>query len=175
MGEHVSRYVCSWFLPSSCCPDNLPSAGNQDQNRNRNRPEKMMNEKDTVTNVGNKTGVACDIPSHSYQFSFAPNPNWSNVYAPGHEIQKYLQDVAERFGATRFIKLSHQVEECVWDDREKKWHIKVKNLLTGEVFTDSAHVLITARGQLSEPRWPDIEGIEKFEGKKMHSGAWDKR
>lgn len=119
-------------------------------------------------------GVTCDIPSHSYQFSFAPNPNWSNLYAPGAEIQKYLQDVAERFGATRFIKLSHQVEECVWDDGEKKWQIKVKNLVTGEIFTDSAHVLITARGQLSEPRWPDIEGINKFEGKKIHSGAWDK-
>ncbi|KAK3395648.1 hypothetical protein B0T20DRAFT_509394 [Sordaria brevicollis] len=124
--------------------------------------------------VNTYPGVACDIPSHSYQFSFAPNPNWSNLYAPGAEIQKYLQDVAERFGATRFIKLSHQVQECVWDDGEKKWQIKVKNLVTGEVFTDSAHVLITARGQLSEPRWPDIEGIDKFEGKKMHSGAWDK-
>ncbi|KAK1777332.1 hypothetical protein QBC45DRAFT_417018 [Copromyces sp. CBS 386.78] len=124
--------------------------------------------------VNTYPGVACDIPSHSYQFSFAPNPSWSNLYAPGHEIQKYLQDVAERFGATRFIKLSHQVEECVWDGEEKKWQIKVRNLVTGEVFTDSAHVLITARGQLSEPRWPDIPGIDKFEGKKMHSGAWDK-
>ncbi|KAH7627614.1 hypothetical protein B0T09DRAFT_347398 [Sordaria sp. MPI-SDFR-AT-0083] len=124
--------------------------------------------------VNTYPGIACDIPSHSYQFSFAPNPNWSNLYAPGHEIQKYLQDVAKRFGATRFIKLSHQVEECVWHDGEKKWHIKVKNLLTGEIFTDSAHVLITARDQLSEPRWPDIAGIDKFEGKKMHSGAWDK-
>ncbi|EGO53467.1 hypothetical protein NEUTE1DRAFT_92775 [Neurospora tetrasperma FGSC 2508] len=50
----------------------------------------------------------------------------------------------------------------------------VMNLLTGEVFTDSANVLITARDQLSEPRWPDILGIDQFKGKKMHSGAWDK-
>lgn len=49
------------------------------------------------------------------------------------------------------------------------------NLVTGEVFTDSANVLITARGQLSEPRWPDTLGIDQFKGKKMHSGAWDKR
>ncbi|EAA34659.3 FAD/NAD(P)-binding domain-containing protein [Neurospora crassa] len=124
--------------------------------------------------VNTYPGVACDIPSHSYQFSFAPNPNWSNLYAPGHEIQKYLQDVAEKFGATRFIKLSHKVEECVWDDGQKKWQFKVMNLVTGEVFTDSANVLITARGQLSEPRWPDILGIDQFKGKKMHSGAWDK-
>ncbi|KAK3495630.1 hypothetical protein B0T13DRAFT_489304 [Neurospora crassa] len=124
--------------------------------------------------VGGTWSVACDIPSHSYQFSFAPNPNWTNLDAPGHEIQKYLQEVAEKFGATRFIKLSHKVEECVWEDGQKKWQLKVMNLVTGEVFTDSANVLITARGQLSEPRWPDVMGIDQFKGKKMHSGAWDK-
>jgi cation diffusion facilitator CzcD-associated flavoprotein CzcO len=66
-------------------------------------------------------GVACDIPSHSYQYSFAPNPNWSNLYAPGSEIQQYLLDVAERYGATRFIKTRHRVEHCEWDDVQKKW------------------------------------------------------
>ena len=59
--------------------------------------------------------------AHSYQYSFAPNPNWSDLYAPGSEIQQYLQDVAERFGATRFIKTRHNVEHCEWDDVQKKW------------------------------------------------------
>ncbi|KAL2024166.1 hypothetical protein VTK56DRAFT_9322 [Thermocarpiscus australiensis] len=118
-------------------------------------------------------GVACDIPSHSYQYSFAPNPNWSNVYAPGNEIQQYLQGVAERFGATRFIKTSHRVEHCAWDAAQKKWKIQVQNLSTGETFEDVANVLITARGQLNEISWPDIPGLDKFQGKMMHSGAWD--
>ncbi|KAL2199534.1 hypothetical protein P885DRAFT_30388 [Corynascus similis CBS 632.67] len=118
-------------------------------------------------------GVACDIPSHSYQYSFAPNPNWSNLYAPGSEIQQYLQDVAERFGATRFIKTCHQVEHCAWDDVEKKWKIKVTNLSTGETFQDAANVLITARGQLNDISWPNIPGLGTFQGKVMHSGEWD--
>jgi hypothetical protein len=59
--------------------------------------------------------------AHSYQYSFAPNPHWSNLYAPGSEIQQYLESVAVRFGATRFIKTSHMVEGCTWDDAEKKW------------------------------------------------------
>ncbi|KAK4240674.1 hypothetical protein C8A03DRAFT_31164 [Achaetomium macrosporum] len=118
-------------------------------------------------------GVACDIPSHSYQYSFAPNPNWSNLYAPGSEIQQYLQDVAERFGATRFIKTRHRVDHGEWDDARKQWKIKVTNLSTGETFEDAANVLITARGQLNDISWPKIPGLDKFEGKIMHSGDWD--
>lgn len=59
--------------------------------------------------------------AHSYQYTFAPNPHWSNLYAPGSEIQQYLQNVAEKFGATRFIKTSHELEKAVWDESEKKW------------------------------------------------------
>ncbi|KAK4154652.1 hypothetical protein C8A00DRAFT_32545 [Chaetomidium leptoderma] len=118
-------------------------------------------------------GVASDIPSHSYQYSFAPNPNWSNLYAPGSEIQQYLRDVAEKYGATRFTKTRHQVEHCEWDEVEKKWKIKVTNLTTGETFEDAANVLLTARGQLSDISWPNIPGLDKFAGKVMHSGEWD--
>jgi cation diffusion facilitator CzcD-associated flavoprotein CzcO len=118
-------------------------------------------------------GVACDIPSHSYQYSFAPNPHWSNLYAPGSEIQQYLESVAVRFGATRFIKTSHMVEGCTWDDAEKKWKIRVRNLTNGETFEDAAHVLVTARGQLNDISWPKIPGLNDFQGKMMHSGDWD--
>ncbi|KAK3694745.1 hypothetical protein B0T22DRAFT_80399 [Podospora appendiculata] len=118
-------------------------------------------------------GVACDVPSHSYQYSFAPNPHWSDLYAPGHEIQQYLQNVAEKFGATRFIKTSHNVGGCVWDAGQKKWKIKVENLVTGETFEDTANILVTARGQLNDINWPDIPGLSTFQGKTMHSGEWD--
>ncbi|KAK3330814.1 hypothetical protein B0H66DRAFT_75606 [Apodospora peruviana] len=123
--------------------------------------------------LNNYPGVACDIPSHSYQYSFAPNPHWSNLYAPGSEIRHYLQDVAQKYGATRFIKTCHRVDGCAWDAVEKKWKISVTNLATGESFEDSANILVTARGQLNEPNWPDIPGLDKFQGKVMHSGAWD--
>ena len=62
-----------------------------------------------------------NVPAHSYQYSFAPNPNWSNLYAPGAEIRKYLEDVAEKYGATRFIKTSHEVKHAAWDDEQKLW------------------------------------------------------
>ncbi|KAH8893783.1 FAD/NAD(P)-binding domain-containing protein [Thozetella sp. PMI_491] len=118
-------------------------------------------------------GVACDIPSHSYQYTFSPNPRWSNLYAPGREIQQYLQGVAEKFGATRFIKTSHRVEKCAWDDAAKKWKITVTNLTTGETIEDTANIVITGRGQLNDVSWPDTPGLRSFKGKIMHSAEWD--
>ncbi|KAH8664921.1 hypothetical protein BGZ61DRAFT_367206 [Ilyonectria robusta] len=118
-------------------------------------------------------GLACDIPSYSYQFSFAPNPYWSSLYAPGPEIRAYMQDVAERFGATRHIKTSHKVTSGTWDGEKKLWKLVVLNLETGKTFEDTANILISAKGGLNQISWPKIKGLKSFSGKLMHSGAWD--
>lgn len=68
-------------------------------------------------------GCACDVPAHSYQYSFDPNPNWSAFYAPQAEIYAYLSGMAEKYGVTRFVKLQHEVESCIWDDVAKKWFV----------------------------------------------------
>lgn len=71
--------------------------------------------------LSSPAGCACDIPSHSYQYSFHPNPDWSSFYAPQREICAYLQATAEKYGVMRFVKLSHNVESCQWDESAKKW------------------------------------------------------
>ncbi|UPK92003.1 hypothetical protein LCI18_002938 [Fusarium solani-melongenae] len=118
-------------------------------------------------------GLACDIPSYSYQFSFAPNPYWSSLYAPGPEIRAYMTDVAERYGATRFIKTSHAVKECIWDAGKKIWRVKIHNIKTDEVFEDTANVVISAKGGLNQIMWPRIKGFGDYKGKLIHSGQWD--
>ncbi|KAG7412186.1 FAD-binding monooxygenase moxY [Fusarium oxysporum f. sp. rapae] len=118
-------------------------------------------------------GLACDIPSYCYQFSFAPNPYWSSLYAPGAEIRAYMQDIAERYGANRFIKTSHQVTSATWDFENKVWRLTVKNIKTGESFEDTANILVSAKGGLNQIAWPQIKGLKQFGGKLMHSGAWD--
>ncbi|KAJ8115890.1 hypothetical protein ONZ43_g4563 [Nemania bipapillata] len=123
--------------------------------------------------VNRYPGVACDVPSHSYQYTFNPNPGWSSFYAPGHEICTYLQDTAERFGAMRFIKLSHEIVSCTWDNESKKWNLVVKRTDTGDIFQDDADVLVGARGSLSNPSWPDIPGLKDFSGEVMHSAIWN--
>ncbi|KAI0525603.1 flavin-binding monooxygenase [Xylaria bambusicola] len=123
--------------------------------------------------VNKYPGVACDIPAHSYQYTFNPNPNWSSFYAPGSEICDYLQDTAKTFGAMRFIKLLHEVVSCTWDNKAKKWVLSVRKVDSGEVFQDDADVLVVARGSLSNPSWPNIPGLRDFTGKIMHSAAWN--
>ncbi|KAI0598883.1 flavin-binding monooxygenase [Biscogniauxia sp. FL1348] len=123
--------------------------------------------------VNRYPGCACDIPAHSYQYSFNPNPNWSAFYAPQSEICAYLQDTAEKFGVMRFVKTSHKVEECRWDDDIKKWILTVQNLTTKEIFQDETDVLVSARGNLSDPAWPNIQGLKSFQGELMHSARWN--
>ncbi|KAI2603657.1 flavin-binding monooxygenase [Hypoxylon sp. NC1633] len=123
--------------------------------------------------VNKYPGCACDIPAHSYQYSFNPNPDWSAFYAPQREICGYLQGSAEKYGVLRFVKLLHKVETCSWDDSRKKWLLTVQRTDTNETFEDDADVLIAARGNLSDPAWPNISGLESFQGEVMHSASWN--
>lgn len=41
-----------------------------------------------------------------------------------------------------------------------------------ESFEDTADVLFTAIGGLSRWEWPDIEGLDTFQGKVIHSAEW---
>ncbi|KAF2963522.1 hypothetical protein GQX73_g10042 [Xylaria multiplex] len=123
--------------------------------------------------VNRYPGVACDVPAHSYQYTFNPNPNWSSFYAPGSEICAYLQSTAEKFGVMRFIKLSHEIVSCTWDTEIKRWVLAVRRADTGEIFQDDADVLVGARGSLSNPSWPDIPGLKDFTGEVMHSAIWN--
>ena len=112
-------------------------------------------------------GAACDVRSHLYAFSFAPNPDWSRQFSRQPEIQAYLQDVAERFGVLPHVRFGHEVTEAAWDDDAARWRIAT----TGGVTT--ADVLIAAPGALAEPRVPDIPGLGDFEGAVMHTARWD--
>src|SRR5437016_7475282 len=66
-------------------------------------------------------GAACDVPSHLYEFSFAPNPRWSRRYAPQAEIQAYLEDVARAEGVLSQIRTGTEVTSARWDDQRDKW------------------------------------------------------
>lgn len=111
-------------------------------------------------------GVACDVPSHLYSYSFAPNPDWSHVFSPGGEIQAYFEDVARRYQVEPFIRYSTEVTRLEW--RDERWLVETA---TGE--HDEADFIIAATGVLHHPSYPDIEGIDTFEGAAFHSARWD--
>ncbi|KAI0897668.1 flavin-binding monooxygenase [Annulohypoxylon nitens] len=123
--------------------------------------------------VNRYPGCACDVPAHSYQYTFNPNTNWSAFYAPASEICAYLHSTAEKYGVLRHVKLLHKVESCRWDDSRKKWILNVVRTDTNESFEDDADVLVAARGNLSDPAWPNIPGFKSFKGEVMHSARWN--
>src|ERR1700761_8557882 len=97
---------------------------------------KIIDQLTKLTNNENQyPGAACDIPSHSYQFSFNPKPDWTAMYAPSWEIRNYLTGSASKYGADRFIKLEHKVIGCTWNQQDGKWHVKIEKP-NGEVFED---------------------------------------
>jgi cation diffusion facilitator CzcD-associated flavoprotein CzcO len=112
-------------------------------------------------------GVACDAPSHLYSYSFALNPNWSRVYAPGREIWQYLVDVALREGVERHVRFNTDVLGATWDEDGSFWVVETDR------GTYTAHFLITASGHLSDPKLPDIPGLDRYEGEMFHSAKWD--
>ncbi|WP_257460337.1 flavin-containing monooxygenase [Archangium lipolyticum] len=112
-------------------------------------------------------GCACDVQSHLYSFSFAPNPNWSRSYSPQAEIHAYLRDCADRFGIRPHLRLGHTVLDARWDDAAQCWRIETsQGRFTADVF-------VSAAGALSDPAIPKLPGLEKFQGKVMHSARWD--
>ncbi len=110
-------------------------------------------------------GAACDIPSHLYEFSFAPN-SWSRRFSPGPEIRAYIEGVARRFGVLERIRTGIEVKSASWDEQRRKW------LLQTSAGPHEADVLVTACGQLSAPKVPPLAGLEDFEGPAFHSAEW---
>ena len=111
-------------------------------------------------------GAACDVPSHLYEFSFAPNPRWSRRYAPQAEIQAYIEEVARSEGVLDRIRLRTEVVGAAWDGERRKWQLQTSG------GTHEADVLLTACGQLSVPRAPAIDGLETFDGPVFHTARW---
>ncbi len=112
-------------------------------------------------------GAACDVPSHLYSFSFAPNPGWSRSFSPQPEILDYLRNVARDFAVPPHCRFAHEVQSARWDARRARW------LLETNRGSFAARVLVTGVGALSAPKLPDIPGIESFTGTVFHSAAWD--
>jgi cation diffusion facilitator CzcD-associated flavoprotein CzcO len=112
-------------------------------------------------------GCRCDVPSHLYSFSFAPNPDWSNTYSPQPEIRDYLGRCADEFQIREHILTNVELETAAWNQDDELWEIDT----TAGAFT--ASVLVSGMGPLTEPKLPDVPGLESFEGKTMHSAQWD--
>jgi cation diffusion facilitator CzcD-associated flavoprotein CzcO len=112
-------------------------------------------------------GCACDVQSHLYSFSFAPNPEWSHTFSPQPEIWAYLRRIATENGVMPHVRLGHEVRGAAWDDAAQRWRIDTAR---GPV---TARVLVMASGALSDPVIPELRGLDRFRGAAFHSATWN--
>lgn len=113
-------------------------------------------------------GCACDVPSHMYSFSFELNPHWSRMFAPQPEIWGYMRRIAEKYGLEKHIHYAQEIDGLEWEDAAGRWTVTTKG---GAVYTPSA--VVSGIGALHIPSFPDLKGIETFQGTTFHSAEWD--
>jgi cation diffusion facilitator CzcD-associated flavoprotein CzcO len=111
-------------------------------------------------------GVACDVPSHLYSFSFELNPDWSRVFSPGWEIQDYCERCVETYEIGSHLRLGSEVREVRFE--EGRWRVE-----TADGFTLYADCVVSALGGLHRPNRPGFKDRGAFRGRFFHSAEWD--
>lgn len=117
-------------------------------------------------------GCRVDTPNHLYSFSFEPNHAWPQHYSTQQVLFDYFRRCADEYGVREHIRFDTSVEELAWDDAAGTWTVHVRHR-DGTRDRLEANAVISAVGQLNRPRFPDIPGIDAFEGVSFHSAEWD--
>jgi cation diffusion facilitator CzcD-associated flavoprotein CzcO len=113
-------------------------------------------------------GVAVDIPSFSYQFSFETSSEWSRVYAGGDELKAYAEHCVDKYGLRPRIRLNTKVVRGDFDEDEHLWRLAIED---GSELT--ARFVVGATGVFTQPQPPDVPGLPDFGGTVMHTARWD--
>lgn len=113
-------------------------------------------------------GAACDVPSHLYSYSFAPNPRWSKTYANQPEILAYLENVAAAHGLGARLRANTAITSARWSDTRRRW-----TLTDDDGAEHEFDMVVSAVGMLDVPHIPDIPGTRRFRGRRFHSARWD--
>lgn len=114
-------------------------------------------------------GCACDAPSVLYSYSFAQNPDWTQTFADADEIQAYILRCVEHYDLRRHIRFGHAVQSAAWDEDAGEW-----TLADDAGTTYVARVVVSAVGGLVNPAYPDIPGLDTFQGRVVHTARWDR-
>lgn len=113
-------------------------------------------------------GVGVDIPSFSYQFSFAPSTKWTRTYARGSELKNYAEKLVDDFDLQGRLRLNTKINRAAFDEKNDIWRIS-----TTDGASLTARHLISATGVFTQPQPPDFDGLEDFRGDLMHTARWD--
>jgi cation diffusion facilitator CzcD-associated flavoprotein CzcO len=112
-------------------------------------------------------GAQVDVPAPAYAFSFAPNAEWTQRFADAPEIHAYQEALAAREGLLGQLRLGTAIESATWDEAAALWRFR-----TSKGDTLESPFFVCSTGPLSQPRWPDLPGIDDFAGLRLHTARW---
>ena len=112
-----------------------------------------------------------DTPNHFYSFSFAPNMEWSSNYSKRQEVLDYQRKVFDESGLRPHAHFNTEVVSLHWDDSKHHWQVTIRNNV-GQSETHEFNVVITAVGNLNQPKVSHIPGLDSFNGQYWHSAKW---
>ncbi|OCK74476.1 FAD/NAD(P)-binding domain-containing protein [Lepidopterella palustris CBS 459.81] len=144
-------------------------------------PQQIPNLQLTIYEKNSEVGGTCYpglqpgmyLTPHTYQYTFASNPNWSRFYPPGREFEEYLKTVAKTYDVYKYTKFNHFFQTARWLSDIGQWEVTVLRLEDNTVIKDYAEVLIKATGLVNQWEWPDCPGRELFKGTMLHTANWD--
>lgn len=113
-------------------------------------------------------GLAIDIASPIYSYSFEPYPEWSREFASREEIQQYIEHCANKYDVMKLVQFNTELERAVFNEATFEWELHIKD---GR--KETCDIFISAPGPLVEAKYPDIKGVVDFKGEKLHSAKWD--
>lgn len=113
-------------------------------------------------------GLACDVKSHLYSYSFDLNPDWSRMWSGQAEILDYFQKCADRHALAAHLRLGTEIVAAHWDGDAENWELRTA---TGD--RHRFDVVVSAIGLFTRPTMPELPEEEPFAGTVMHSARWD--
>lgn len=113
-----------------------------------------------------------DIPGFCYSFSFAPNPDFTQVFPPQAEILDYLSSVAKRYGVDQHFTGEVEWTGATWQEKTHTWLVTLQDVKTKRLFTQKCQVLISSVGGLVNPQELRVPGAERFQGEIIHTARW---
>jgi cation diffusion facilitator CzcD-associated flavoprotein CzcO len=114
-------------------------------------------------------GLAVDIPTLWYQLSFAPNPDWTRLFAPGPEIHRYLRDTATQLNLYPRLRTGTEVTRQQWDDDAGLWRLSIRD----QPELTARFVISSVGGYVNAKNTVDIDGLEDFAGTILRPNDWD--
>lgn len=119
-------------------------------------------------------GIGCDIPSHSYSYSFYRRPSWTLLFSGGSEIYDYCTEFWHFAKLEKYTIFDTEVMKALWSDEKANWTVTMKNIKTEKEETETFTFLVSGVGGLHRPSIPNFKDKSRFLGQSWHTTAWPK-